>query len=137
MPFHQHWEARTEFELRDVLKEPKFFSEFKNSLHVGARITLLQYTKVGTHGVDSEGIRGIVVIRIGNIDLGTSEIEYIVEGDIQDVAPPVIEPEVVNDGPVVKKVFPEDGYSYIVEDAYGNTVERFKLKREAEAYINA
>ncbi len=136
MPFHQHWEARTEFALKDVLDEPLFFSSFKDSLHIGGRITLIQYSKVAVKSSDNEGIRGIVILRVADIEKGSGKILFVIEDQITPVEKPVPDATIEDPGLTLKRIFPEDGYPYIAVDANGNTVERFKTKNDGEKYVN-
>lgn len=135
MPFHQHWEARTEYDLEDVLNEPKFFGLFKNAMHVGGKITLIQYDKVHNNGNDSEGIRGLIILRIADIDIKTGEFQFIIENDFVEVEKPFEEVAPDGEGLELKRVFPEDGFSYIAVDSNGNTVEQFQTKAEGEQYV--
>lgn len=136
MPFHQHWEARTEYSLSDVMNESRFFSEFRNALHIGDRITLIEYDKTGDRGADSEGVRGIIVLRVTDIDRTTGVIFYLVESDFVEVVEPEEEATPDGEGLELKRIFPEDGYSYVAEDSNGNVVERFATKTEGEQYVN-
>ena len=133
-PFHQHWEARTQFPLDEIIASDEAFLNWRNNLHVGDQITILEYEKVGLKGADSEGIRAIARVRVA--DVLPMAVKLVSEGDIIRVEKPKVQEDEKPKGLVVKRIMPaqNDGYSFGAFDANDNMVERFRKKDEADSY---
>lgn len=133
-PFQTHHEVRTEYDLEALLKDETALLDVRSNLRVGDRVTFCQYRKIDKQGAHMEGLVGFVSVRITEID--AKHVAVMPEADVVKVKPYV--PEEVNNsdnGLEVKRVMPTaDGLPFAAVDSNGNEVERFKTKREAEAF---
>lgn len=134
MPFQQHFEARTEGDIKEAMTDKTAFLDVRSSLRVGDRIAICSYRSIDKRGSNAEGLRGFGYVRV--VDISKDAVEMVSE------APPVyikqdtdqLSAPAAGATLVVKKIFPKDGFNFAVVDAEGIELQRFEKKVEAEAF---
>lgn len=131
MPFQQHHEARTVFDIVEVANSNQALMNVRSNIYVGDRITICSYDTIKNDRRAEVILKGLAVVRVSKIT--KDSVETVIETKPIRFAPVSREEDLSNDIEElrVKRAF---GGVFVVEDNMGNVLDQFKTKSAATEY---